>query len=76
MEEQEKKPQFEALVPLGIFLMFFGAVITYAATIPTDRIDKLVNFICGLAFLAWGGAWFYVGWRRTRKEKPPKNEKL
>jgi len=69
METPEKKMQFEPLVPLGIFLIFFGIIITYAATIPTDRIDKLVNLISGLAFLAWGAGWFYVGWRRIKKNR-------
>jgi|GEM_PF-3192094 hypothetical protein len=67
MEHEKKKAQFEPLVPLGIFLTFFGMIIVYATTIPADPIDKWVNFISGLAFLIWGTAWFIVGWRRRKK---------
>ncbi len=69
-----KKPTFEPLVPLGIFLMVFGVIITYSTVYPVEFADKMVDLVSGLAFLVWGGAWFYVGWKRTRKlkeSKPP-----
>lgn len=69
MGEEKKKPQFEPMVPLGIFLSFFGLVIIYATRIPEDFIDKMVNLISGLAFLVWGLGWFLVGWRRRKKNQ-------
>jgi hypothetical protein len=79
-----KKPTFEPLVPLGIFLVIFGAVITAVPVMPeswlggTDRaigeLDKVVNYVSGLAFLIWGGAWFYVGWKRTQRAKAQAKE--
>jgi hypothetical protein len=93
MTEQEpkhKKPSFEPLVPLGLFLVIFGAIITSVPVMPESwlgqggreigEMDKIVNFVSGLAFLLWGGAWFYVGWKRTKKmreaESQQKDEKL
>jgi len=83
-----KKPGFEPLVPLGLFIVIFGVIITAVPFLPASLLggkpivwtDKLVNFFSGLAFLAWGGAWFYVGWKRTRKARAAavqdKDEKL
>jgi hypothetical protein len=78
METPKKKRQeFEPLVPLGIFLIVFGLVITYAASIPPEWSDKIVDLAAGLAFLTWGGAWFYVGRRRSQKAREQrKDEKL
>jgi len=75
---QPKKPAFEPLAPIGIFLMVFGVIITYATVYPTQFADKMVNLISGIAFLVWGGAWFYVGWKRIKKlkEQQRKDEKL
>jgi hypothetical protein len=93
MSEQKpkhKKPSFEPLVPLGLFLVIFGAIITAVPIMPASwlgqgtreigEMDKVVNLVSGLAFLIWGGAWFYVGWSRTQKlrkaELQKKDEKL
>ena len=71
------KPTFEPLVPLGIFLIMFGVIIVYATIIPKDFVDKMVNLVSGLAFLIWGGVWFYVGFMRMRKMRErQKDEKL
>ncbi len=85
---KHKKPSFEPLVPLGIFLIIFGVMITIVPFLPASLLgdkeigstDKIVNLLSGFAFLAWGGGWFYVGWNRTKrmKEAAPqkKDEKL
>ncbi len=74
---KHKKPSFEPLVPLGIFLVIFGAVIVAVPFMPGSwltgkemtRVDRRVDYVSGLAFLAWGGAWFYVGWKRMKKAR-------
>jgi len=72
-----KKPTFEPLMPLGIFLVIFGLIITYSTVYPPEFADKMVDLISGLVFLVWGGAWFYVGWKRTKKARTQeKDEKL
>ena len=85
---KHKKPSFEPLVPLGIFLIIFGAIITIVPFLPASMLgarqvefaDKVVNFVSGLAFLTWGGGWFALGLRRTRKIREAglqkKDEKL
>jgi hypothetical protein len=81
-ETQKKKPTFEPLVPLGIFLVIFGAVITAVPIMPESWLgnkeilfaDKIINITSGLAFLTWGGAWFYVGWKRTQRAKAQSKE--
>ena len=83
--EKKNKSKFEPLVPLGIFLIVFGALITAVPVMPASWLgnkeiefaDMMINVISGLAFLVWGLVWFYVGYRRYQKSKEPQpDEKL
>jgi hypothetical protein len=90
LKHKHTKPSFEPLVPLGLFLVIFGAIITAVPFMPASwlgqgvreigEMDKVVNLVSGLSFLIWGGAWFYVGWSRTQKLRQAalqkKDEKL
>jgi hypothetical protein len=91
MTEPKPKPKkntFEPLVPLGLFLIVFGVLITIVPFLPASllgekeigSIEKIVNLVSGFAFLAWGGGWLYVGWNRAKRMKEAalqkKDEKL
>ncbi len=73
MKEQKKRPEFEPLMALGIFLFIFGAMVTYATSVPEEFWDKMVNLSSGLVLIIIGISAIIAGWRRAKK---PPDEKL
>jgi len=65
-EGESKKPRFEPLKAVGIFLSVFGAVVCFAALKDMDLAEKLINLASGAVIILIGAACFLVGLKQGR----------
>lgn len=64
---RERGREFEPLAAIGVFLLMFGAIITWATTVPEEFWDRMINLAAGLTLLAIGLFCFLMGRSRAKK---------
>ncbi|OGP57282.1 MAG: hypothetical protein A2V67_01145 [Deltaproteobacteria bacterium RBG_13_61_14] len=67
--QPSKRPVYDPLQPLGVFLGVVGLAVVSAVFMPMPLVDRIINLAAGLTILGIGIAFIVLGHRRAKKAR-------